>query len=288
MYSVLIIGVALFALIFASITDLKTREVPDFLSYSLMSAGIGINIIFTLVYWDYAYILYSILGFVLFFIVGLLMFYTGQWGGGDSKILMGLGGLFGLRLDGNFPFLVTFFVYILLAGAGYGLIWTIALAIKNRKAFGRQFMKISHSQSFIRIRLLVFGIFLIAAMVFFMAPRSLLTYGSAGAGFLIVLTFYLFIGIKAVEKTCMIKDVTPDKLTEGDWIAKVVRYKGKYLCGPKDLGIEKKQIREIMKLYKAGKIKKITIKEGIPFVPSFLFGYILALVFGGIFQYFSF
>ncbi len=78
----------------------------------------------------------------------------------------------------------------------------------------------------------------------------------------------------------MIKAVRPAELTEGDWIVNNVKVGGKYICGPKDLGIEKKQIRKLVKFYKQKKIKKILIKEGIPFVPSFFVAYVLSLVFG--------
>ena len=80
----------------------------------------------------------------------------------------------------------------------------------------------------------------------------------------------------------MLKYVTPDKLTEGDWIAKEVKVNGKYITGPKDLGIEKKQIRKLVSLYKKKKVKKILIKEGIPFVPSFFIAYLVTLMFGNL------
>ena len=55
---------------------------------------------------------------------------------------------------------------------------------------------------------------------------------------------------------------------------------GEHICGPKDLGIELKQINKLKKLQSHGKINKILIKEGIPFVPSFLAAYITILLFG--------
>jgi len=73
----------------------------------------------------------------------------------------------------------------------------------------------------------------------------------------------------------MLKYVEPKELTEGDWIAKDIKVKGEYITGPKDLGIEKKQINKLIKFYKLGKIKKVLIKEGIPFVPSFLLAFIV-------------
>ena len=80
--------------------------------------------------------------------------------------------------------------------------------------------------------------------------------------------------IKAVETSCMIKKVPASKLTEGDWIVKNVYVKGKYITGPKELGITEEQIKRLPKKL------KVTIKEGIPFVPSFLASYVLLLIFG--------
>ena len=78
----------------------------------------------------------------------------------------------------------------------------------------------------------------------------------------------------------MIKKIPIEKLTEGDWIVKDVMVDNKRICGPKDLGIEKKQIAQLIKLKQKGKIQNIVIKEGIPFVPSFLIAYIATLLLG--------
>ena len=80
----------------------------------------------------------------------------------------------------------------------------------------------------------------------------------------------------------MLKYVKPQQLTEGDWIAKDVNINGKYLTGPRDLGIEKRKIRKLIELYKRGKVKKILIKEGIPFVPSFFVAYVITLLYGNL------
>ena len=104
---------------------------------------------------------------------------------------------------------------------------------------------------------------------------------------ILALTFYLFLFIKAIEKTCMLRLVTPDELTIGDWIAEDVVVGRKTIAGPKDLGIEKEQIEELKMLSKKGRVKKVLIKEGTPFVPSFLVAFLLALYFGSsLFLYF--
>ena len=70
---------------------------------------------------------------------------------------------------------------------------------------------------------------------------------------ILALTFYLWVMIKIVEDCCMLKYVKPQQLTEGDWIAKDVNINGKYLTGPRDLGIEKRKIRKLIDLYKKRK-----------------------------------
>ena len=81
-------------LLAGSYTDFKTREVPDWVNFGLIGIGFGINLLFTVIYWKINFILASIAGFGIFFALAWLMFYFGQWGGGDSKMLMGLGALF--------------------------------------------------------------------------------------------------------------------------------------------------------------------------------------------------
>ncbi len=280
-YLLILYVVALIALIVATITDFKTREVPDWLSYGLIFVGVGLNLMFSFVYWDYWFLVDSLVGLVIFLIFALIMFYTGQWGGGDSKVLMGLGALIGfdVRFSG-FPFLVTFFINILLVGAVYGLVWSFMLVFKNWRSFLREFRKGLRKMAKVRNYLIV-SVCLMLVLAYFLRGNIF--------GFILfvislfsVTTFCLWVFVKAVEKVCMIKSVTPDKLTEGDWIVKNIKYKGKYICGPKDLGIEKKQIRKLLRLYKQNKIKKVLIKEGIPFVPSFLIAFIITLFFGNL------
>jgi prepilin signal peptidase PulO-like enzyme (type II secretory pathway) len=43
----------------------------------------------------------------------------------------------------------------------------------------------------------------------------------------------------------------------------------------------KRKIRILKNLYREKKIGKVLIKEGIPFVPSFFFGWIISVVFRG-------
>src|SRR3989338_7330218 len=106
------------ALFIGSITDLKTREVADWVNYGLIISGVGLNLLFSAVYSDSSFIINSIIGLAIFFGIAYIMFYAGQWGGGDSKILMGLGAMIGIDVSFKTPqFLAGFFINALFAGA---------------------------------------------------------------------------------------------------------------------------------------------------------------------------
>lgn len=276
--------IAFIVLLIGSYTDLKTREVPDWVNFGLIAIGFGTNILFSIVYWKANFIVNSIVGFSIFFAIAWLMFHTGQWGGGDSKMLMGLGSLIGIDVfSKTFPFLASFLINILIVGALYGIAWSLSLVLRNRKAFSRSFARILKGKKVALARKMVFIFFIAMVLLAFIPKDNLARMMMLYAAVISALTFYLWLSVRAVEDSCMLRYVSPEKLTEGDWIAKDIRIGGKYIAGPKDLGIEKKQIKKLIELYKRRKVKKVLIKEGIPFVPSFLIAFIVTIVFGNLF-----
>ncbi len=349
------IGIVLFFIGFAglvagSIMDLRTREVSDWLNYGLMISGVGLRLIESLILWDYHSIFYGTVGFVASFAVGMVMFYSGQWGGGDSKMLMALGALFATYpvfleeffnpLLGNIPLLATLFINIILFGGLYGLFWTTFLIVKNFKKFLEEMKK--QDNKYRRIVNYVAIVILIMSVVLLRFDR-MYAYFAFVISCLLFVTYNLSVSIKSLEKVCMTRYALPKELTEGDWIVDDVmvknvknisfkkfegeksyskavkklkrRFKGvdvekvlagkvknKKVCeyvlehhgydivgkkiritGPSDLGIEKEQIEELRKMFPK---RKILVKDGIPFVPSFLIAFIVTIVWGNVFLYF--
>ena len=74
----------------------------------------------------------------------------------------------------------------------------------------------------------------------------------------------------------MYKKIPVTKLREGDWIVNSIKYKNKYIYKKNYAGISKEQIQ----LLKKTNIKRILIKEGIVFTPSFVFGFIISIMYG--------
>lgn len=274
-------GVALVGLIAATYSDMKTREVPDWVNYGMIFAGLGIRALYSVAELDYTTILYGVLGLLLFFLVASVMYYTGQWGGGDAKMLMGIGALMGLTIPKGFTFdqipdLIIFWILLLLAGAVYGLGVSIFLSIKHAAKLRAEFIP-TFKDSWTRLVAALLTAAVAAGTALLVSDtfiRLLLTILAA----LVVFTYLLWLYVRVVEKACMIKDLTIDKLREGDWIAEDVIIDKKRICGPKDLGIEKKQIELLKKLAAKGKVQTIRVKEGIPFLPPFLIAFILTWV----------
>ncbi|MAE43296.1 hypothetical protein CMO93_05975 [Candidatus Woesearchaeota archaeon] len=276
-------SIGFLALLIGSYTDLRTREVPDWLNFGLIGTGFGINLLFSIIYWKLNFITYSVIGFGIFLVIAYIMFYAGQWGGGDSKMLMGLGALIGVNIFAiKFSFLASFLINALLVGALYGILWSIFLIFKNKKKFFKSLKKYVSNKKTIKIKKIIFILFIILILIAILVQDFFVRLIFLYIALISIITFYLWLIIKAVENSCMLKYVLPSQLTEGDWIAKDIKFKGKYITGPKDLGIEKKQINKLISLYKKKKVNKILIKEGIPFVPSFFIAYVVTLVFGNL------
>ena len=85
---------------------------------------------------------------------------------------------------------------------------------------------------------------------------------------------YLYIFVKSVENACMFKIVPVSKLIEGDWVADDIIVNKKIIYNKTKLFVEKKDILMFIKY----NVKKVKIKEGIPFVPSFLIGTLVTLI----------
>jgi Flp pilus assembly protein protease CpaA len=283
----LILGIS--ALVIGTVTDIRIREVPDWLNFSLIPAGIALRLLHALIFNDWLFLAYGLLGLAVFVALGFFLYYTRQWGGGDSKLLMGVGVVFATYPEFllnyfqpivNWPFLLIFLFNLLFIGAFYSLFWSVILAFSHWKEFSKAYK--NYLNSFKLLRMLFLGIVLAVVVFSIFAGDMQMRVVLIGLSLLSLLTIHFMLFAKAVESCCMVRTIPAGKLTEGDWVVKEVRVKGRYICGPKDYGATKEQIA----LLKKNKVKTIVIKEGIPFVPSFLAAMIVSLVWGNIIYFF--
>ncbi|MBI2669332.1 prepilin peptidase [Candidatus Woesearchaeota archaeon] len=260
----LLISISATTLLIATYTDLKTREVPDWLNYGLLIAVFGVRAIYS-IEGEWHILLSGVLGFLVSFGLASLFYYTHQWGGGDSKLLMGLGAAIGV----SYPFTglslnLFFFLFgLLILGAFYGLCWMGYAAYLNKTNFLPLWKESLHLKRHLHLTtgltsLLLLGLTPIQPLLLILALIPFLL-------------FHSFIFIKSVEKTCFIKHIPLHKATEGDWMVEDVKVGRKILVSSKTLE------KEDLAILRAANIPSIVIKEGVPFVPSFLLSYVLLL-----------
>jgi len=264
----IIISVVLFV---AGLFDIKYKEVPDLLSYIFIISGIGYAAINSVIDWSWSALLFSALGFFAMFALSLLLYYTGQWGGGDAKLLMGVGAWLGLQT----PELLVFLGNLILVGGVYGLGWSFYLMIKHFKKFRKEYEKLLSMNRIWRVAGALTALAIaLAAYLFITNLLFKITFVLVPL-FLFLFT-YVWLVTKAVEKACFYKWTKPDKLVEGDWVVKPVVLDGKTILKPAEFGITKKQIGFLLR---HNKQIRVLIKEGIPFVPSFFLAALITLIF---------
>ncbi|MBT3394907.1 prepilin peptidase [archaeon] len=292
MIQLIIIIILLIWLISATYTDIKTKEVPDWLSFSLIIIALGSYTILSLIENDFGILLTSLKGFGIFFILGNFLYYTKQWGGGDAKILMGIGATlpeypsqllnyFNPNLDA--PFLVTIFINIIIVGAVYSIIMGTRLILKNRKEFSKKFSKKIKNKKIRGIRDSI-GLLSIVFLIVYLTSES---YSIKAISILLAIMplvfFYMWLSISIVEKITMYKKIKVSQLREGDWITKKIKINNKLIYTPNINGVTNKEIKKLRKY--ENEIKKLTIKDGIPFLPAILIAVVSSIIFGNLLAY---
>ena len=241
LFEFVISGITLLVLSIASFTDIKTREVPDWLDYGLIFAALGVRVLFSFS-GGWNILLSGILGFIVCFGIAYLLYYTHQWGGGDSKLLMGMGAVIGITypFDNTSFTLLWFFISLLFVGALYGLVWMCIMALRNWHVFSTKFVDKLKKQKIVHYILL--GVTVVLLSLLFILPSL----------WIIILfplfIFYIFVFVTVVEENLFVQKISVKEVTEGDWLAKDVIVSGEKVRLRRTL--EKKDIITLHELFK--------------------------------------
>ncbi|NCN86601.1 hypothetical protein GW932_02110 [archaeon] len=269
---------ALIWIIFATVEDIRTREIANWLNFSLVIFALGFRFFYSLFELGSMNFFYQgLIGYGIFFVLGNLFYYGKMFAGGDAKLMESLGAI--IPIYNNFySNLELFFYFILLflfVGAIYGFLVSAFYGIKNfsrlRKEFKVQLDK--HRQNII-IALVFASLFLIIGFFY-----SMFFY----LGLFVFILPYFYLYVKSVDEACMIKNVSPSKLTLGDWLYEDVKIGRKKVKATWD-GLTLEDI-ELLK-----NKEKVLIRYGVQFAPVFLISFILLFVtvqFGFSFSFFS-
>lgn len=262
-----LIILAFLALIIASYTDLKKREVPNWLSFSLLAVSSAYLVFNSLVLKSLPYFLSNLLGLLIFIALGFGFYYARIFAGGDAKLMMSLGVCltFSLIIRENLSNYLYFIILLLFSGGVYGLVFSFFPAFSRKKIFFSSF-----KNNFKKYKM-IFSCFFILAILSFIVP----VYLNDNLLFLLPLVFLAFplllIYSKSVE-SCMIALVSYKNLTVGDWLNQEIRL-GKKTIKPHWEGLSEEQLALIQKHR-----KNVLIKQGLPFVPAFLIAFIIFLL----------
>lgn len=270
-----LIGLGLIWIIFGVVQDLRTREVSNWLNFSLIAFSLAYRAFYAAIYHNIDFFLYGIGGVVLFVGLAYGLYYGRAFAGGDAKLLMGIGGLLPFESLRDYLFLSSAFLLLLFGlGAAYTIVYTLILITKKWSAFSRSCVLELRSNRMVWIYS-IFGWLFFAVFIIYLKIYFFFFYTSL----LFLAIPFLYAYVRAVEKVCMVKYVEPSRLTEGDWIVHDVHI-GSHTVKKTVHGLSLKDI-ELLRKAK----KKVLIREGVPFVPAFLLAYLSFFLF---LRYFSF
>jgi hypothetical protein len=80
----------------------------------------------------------------------------------------------------------------------------------------------------------------------------------------------------------MYKEIPVSSLVVGDWMPYGAKVGKRSIVKPKQTGVSSEQLAELRRLANQGKIRKVIVKHGVPFVPNFLMAYATAVLWGNL------
>lgn len=259
MTEIFLIIIALIWIIFATFSDLKTREIPNWLNFSLIIFVLGIRFFYSLFNGqDFSFFAQGLIGFGVFFVLANLLYYIRFFAGGDAKLVMALGTVIPLGNDvfSNISLFFNFLLLFLLVRVIYDIVFIFYLGFRDSAKVKKEFYrKIMKNKKIIYLSLVM--AIIVVALGFF---EELLLI----PGILIFILPYLYFYTKAIEEKSLVVRIDSKKLTEGDWLSKNIPV-GTKVIEARWEGLSKEEISLIKK-----KHKFVSIKGGIPFAPGFL------------------
>ncbi len=265
MYEVIFLWtLALVYILFAVMQDIKTREIANWLSFSLIIFALGFRFFYSLFQGDgFVFFYNGLIGLAIFFAVGNILYYGKVFAGGDAKLMIALGTILPYfpELFSNFRTFFNFVLIFLFVGFIYILASSAVLCLSHFKSFRREFSRQLRKNKKIMIAIVFFSITLLSLgfldKIFFIF------------GILIFSSSYLYFYSKAVDEACMVKKIKTENLKEGDWLYSNLKIGGR-IINAKWEGVSKKEIREITKKYNG-----VKIRQGIAFSPVFFISFII-------------
>jgi Flp pilus assembly protein protease CpaA len=263
MLDVFLIILALIWVIFAVVADLKTREIPNWLNFSLIIFAFGARFFYSLFNENLNFLVQGAFGFAVFFLLANALYFGRFFAGGDAKLMMALGPVipFGADFLSNLNFFLSFLLLFFVAGAIFGFISVLYFSFRGFGKIKKDFFKNMKANR--KIFFVFMGIGLVFMLIGF-AEKLLFV-----LGILLFVFPYLYFYTKTIDNCFLIMRINSKELTEGDWLYKRVKV-GKSFIEPKWEGLSKENIRVIRK-----KFRFVYIRRGLEFSPVFLISFVI-------------
>ena len=273
MFELIFFAVGLIGSSLAAAWDLKTTEIPDEIPNVMIAIALILFSIQSILEWSYWPILNSLIVGGGLLVFGFLMYYFGQWGGGDAKILAAVGFLvptFSSNLLFSFP--ISYLFNVFLVGAVYMILYAFIIAALNKKIIFKFFKDVKANTNAVLLGSIGLFIFFFALNWYLMKSFQLafeLTSAIQNSIIPLLVTlglFFLWRFAKAVEDIGFKRKIPVSKLKVGDVLLENRLWEG----------INEKQLKKIKK---SGK-KTVVIKEGVRFAPAFPLALLFTLFYG--------
>lgn len=258
--------------------DLKTTEIPDGIPYAMMAVGVIYWAVQSYMLGSYTPLLWSAVAGLGLLGFGFLMYYFGQWGGGDAKLLSAIGLLLPFAPPGFkttfFPYSFSYTVNVFVIGAVYMILYAVVMAMRDRKILTAFRHDLKASSKVLTLGTLgLFAVFFLAT--FYLTntldiplSTSLVLVGVALPALATLGLYVVFKFARSVENVGFKQRIPMSKLRVGDVLMESRRWDG----------IDEKQLRRIKK---SGK-KFVWIKSGVRFAPAFPLALLITLFFGDV------
>lgn len=282
MFQFIPFAVALLGSSIAAAWDLRTTEIPDEIPYAMTAVALlfyGVQSFLAGSYWS---ITNSIMVGSALFGFGFVMYYFGQWGGGDAKLLAAIGFLLptasavpvasGTALGLIFPFPVSYLFNVFFVGAVYMLVYAAYLALRNRKIISEFKRDVKASASMLLVfagalLLLSLGMNLLLYSHFQIQPQiSPIFFNSLSITIGTLGIFLIWRFARVVENVGLKKRIPVSKLRVGDVLLSSKLWEG----------ITEKELKRIKR---SGK-RYVRIKEGVRFGLAFPLALLFTIYFG--------
>ncbi len=283
--TLLIISITSLFLSLGSYLDLKSGEIPDRISIGLVIILLFFSGLYSLIELNINPFASSLILGALYFLIGYALFYLGQWGGGDVKLLTGIGcslgflGNFYLFPNTRLPVFISYFINMGFIALPYTILYSLILSIRNPRVF-REFRNYIMERN----SLLLFSISIIPFITAQILGLKFLSILYLLFPLLVLISVYL----KAVEDVALKRKISVERLQEGDVLAMDLVVDGRKIAKKSNIsGLEQAQIQKIRELSEHGKIpSELWIRYGIRFAPILFLAFLITVFYGSILETF--